>query len=84
MVLLVPLNALLAFKSRQYQMRLMSLKDARLKLMSDVLSGMKVWVDLLIHVVVVVEHIHSESLRNWGGRDEKRRGQLGVANYLMS
>ncbi|XP_076457656.1 multidrug resistance-associated protein 1-like [Babylonia areolata] len=42
MVLLIPLNAVIAFKSRQYQMQQMKLKDARLKLMNEVLSGMKV------------------------------------------
>nr|KAG5700435.1 hypothetical protein BaRGS_010348 [Batillaria attramentaria] len=42
MVLLIPLNGFLAVKSRQYQMQQMKLKDARLKLMNEVLSGMKV------------------------------------------
>ena len=42
MVLLIPLNAFLAFKSRQYQMEQMKLKDKRLKLMNELLSGMKV------------------------------------------
>ncbi|KAL8582638.1 hypothetical protein ACOMHN_028703 [Nucella lapillus] len=42
MILLIPLNAFIAFKSRKYQMQQMKLKDARLKLMNEVLSGMKV------------------------------------------
>jgi hypothetical protein len=42
MILLIPLNAFLAFKSRQYQMIQMKLKDQRLKLMNEVLTGMKV------------------------------------------
>ncbi|XP_070201853.1 multidrug resistance-associated protein 1-like [Littorina saxatilis] len=42
MILLIPLNAFLAFKSRQYQKEQMTLKDHRLKLMNEVLSGMKV------------------------------------------
>lgn len=42
MVLLIPLNGFLAMKSRQLQMQQMKLKDARLKLMNEILSGMKV------------------------------------------
>jgi nitrogen fixation-related uncharacterized protein len=42
MVLLIPLNAFLAFKSRQYQREQMKLKDQRLKLMNEILTGIKV------------------------------------------
>lgn len=42
MVLLIPLNAFLAVKSRRYQVQQMKLKDARIKLMNEVLTGMKV------------------------------------------
>ncbi|XP_059142742.1 multidrug resistance-associated protein 1-like isoform X2 [Physella acuta] len=42
MVLLIPLNALLANKSRQYQVEQMTLKDSRIKLMNEILNGMKV------------------------------------------
>ena len=42
MVLLIPLNGFLSVKSRQFQMQQMKLKDSRLKLMNEVLSGMKV------------------------------------------
>lgn len=42
MVLLIPVNAVVATKTRKYQMQQMKLKDARLKLMNEVLSGIKV------------------------------------------
>ncbi|XP_055876896.1 multidrug resistance-associated protein 1-like isoform X2 [Biomphalaria glabrata] len=42
MVLLIPLNAVIANKSRQYQVAQMSLKDARIKLMNEILNGIKV------------------------------------------
>ncbi|XP_070201507.1 multidrug resistance-associated protein 1-like isoform X2 [Littorina saxatilis] len=42
MVLLIPLNAVLALKLRKYQQEQMKLKDARIKLMNEVLGGMKV------------------------------------------
>ncbi|XP_041372529.1 multidrug resistance-associated protein 1-like [Gigantopelta aegis] len=42
MVLLMPINALLAMKQRTLQVEQMKLKDSRIKLMSEVLNGMKV------------------------------------------
>ncbi|XP_056010332.1 multidrug resistance-associated protein 1-like isoform X2 [Ostrea edulis] len=42
MVLLIPVNALISMKQRKLQIDLMKLKDKRLKLMSEVLNGMKV------------------------------------------
>ncbi|CAL1540417.1 unnamed protein product, partial [Lymnaea stagnalis] len=42
MVLLIPLNAVLANKSRQYQVSQMRLKDNRIKLMNEILNGIKV------------------------------------------
>ena len=42
MILLMPINALLAMKQRSLQVKQMKLKDSRIKLMSEVLNGMKV------------------------------------------
>ncbi|XP_071095599.1 multidrug resistance-associated protein 1-like [Haliotis cracherodii] len=42
MILLFPVNGVMAGKLRKYQLQLMKLKDARIKLMSEVLNGMKV------------------------------------------
>ncbi|KAH9518523.1 Multidrug resistance-associated protein 1 [Bulinus truncatus] len=42
MILLIPLNAVLANKSRQYQVVQMALKDSRIKLMNEILNGIKV------------------------------------------
>ncbi|XP_012944065.1 multidrug resistance-associated protein 1 [Aplysia californica] len=42
MVLLLPVNAFIAMKQRKFQMAQMKFKDARIKLMSEVLGGMKV------------------------------------------
>ncbi|XP_071965517.1 multidrug resistance-associated protein 1-like [Antedon mediterranea] len=42
MVLLIPINAVLATKSRKLQVKQMAFKDARIKLMNEVLSGIKV------------------------------------------
>ncbi|XP_048236908.1 multidrug resistance-associated protein 1-like isoform X1 [Haliotis rufescens] len=41
-VLLFPINSFLSGKLRQYQRQLMKLKDSRIKLMSEVLNGIKV------------------------------------------
>lgn len=54
MVLLIPVNAVVATKTRKYQMQQMKLKDARLKLMNEVLSGIKVsQCSCLLHVDMV-------------------------------
>uniref|UniRef100_A0A8C5FMM4 ABC-type glutathione-S-conjugate transporter n=1 Tax=Gadus morhua TaxID=8049 RepID=A0A8C5FMM4_GADMO len=42
MVLLIPLNAAIAVKTRAYQVQQMQHKDARIKLMSEILNGIKV------------------------------------------
>ncbi|CAG5119557.1 unnamed protein product, partial [Candidula unifasciata] len=42
MVLLIPINALIAHKIKKYQSEQMLLKDARIKLMNEILSGIKV------------------------------------------
>ncbi|XP_050416421.2 multidrug resistance-associated protein 1-like [Patella vulgata] len=42
MILLMPLNAFIATKLRKYQMAQMKLKDQRIKLMNEVLNGIKV------------------------------------------
>ncbi|CAH1793470.1 unnamed protein product [Owenia fusiformis] len=41
-VIMIPINAVLAGKIRDFQIRQMKLKDGRIKLMNEVLSGMKV------------------------------------------
>ncbi|MGH0114521.1 UNVERIFIED_CONTAM: hypothetical protein FKN15_019661 [Acipenser sinensis] len=42
MVLLIPLNAAIAMKTRAFQAEQMQYKDARIKLMSEILNGIKV------------------------------------------
>ncbi|XP_076459189.1 multidrug resistance-associated protein 1-like [Babylonia areolata] len=42
MILLIPINALIAYKQRQLQVKQMVLKDSRIKLMNEVLNGIKV------------------------------------------
>ncbi|KAM9462878.1 ATP-binding cassette sub-family C member 3 isoform 1-T1 [Clarias gariepinus] len=42
MVLLIPFNAVIAMKTRAYQVEQMQYKDARIKLMNEILNGMKV------------------------------------------
>ncbi|GFR98147.1 multidrug resistance-associated protein 1 [Elysia marginata] len=42
MLLLMPLNGLIAAKQRKYQIQQMKFKDQRIKLMTEVLNGMKV------------------------------------------
>ncbi|XP_076072760.1 multidrug resistance-associated protein 1-like isoform X1 [Mytilus galloprovincialis] len=42
MVLLIPINAVIAKKNRDLQMKQMRLKDSRIKLMNEVLNGIKV------------------------------------------
>jgi len=42
MILLIPLNGLIASKSRQLQQKQMKEKDQRVKMMNEILQGMKV------------------------------------------
>ncbi|XP_060795614.1 ATP-binding cassette sub-family C member 3 isoform X2 [Neoarius graeffei] len=42
MILLIPFNAVIAMKTRAYQVEQMQYKDARIKLMNEVLNGIKV------------------------------------------
>lgn len=42
MVLLIPLNGAVAVKMRAFQVKQMKLKDSRIKLMSEILNGIKV------------------------------------------
>lgn len=57
MLLLIPVNAVISMKQRKLQVDLMKFKDKRLKLMSEVLNGMKV------HVHTLVEpHLSGHSL----------------------
>ncbi|XP_062859407.1 ATP-binding cassette sub-family C member 3 isoform X2 [Trichomycterus rosablanca] len=42
MILLIPLNAVIAMKTRAYQVEQMEYKDARIKLMNEILNGIKV------------------------------------------
>jgi hypothetical protein len=42
MVLLMPVNAVIAMKQRKYQITQMRFKDQRIKLMNEVLNGIKV------------------------------------------
>ncbi|KAG5262648.1 hypothetical protein AALO_G00277310 [Alosa alosa] len=42
MILLIPLNAAIAMKTRAYQVEQMQYKDARIKLMNEILNGIKV------------------------------------------
>ena len=43
MILLIPLNAVIASKVKNYQISQMKYKDQRVKLMNEILSGIKVW-----------------------------------------
>ncbi|XP_076024056.1 ATP-binding cassette sub-family C member 3 isoform X2 [Genypterus blacodes] len=42
MILLIPLNAVIAMKTRAYQVEQMQYKDSRIKLMNEILNGIKV------------------------------------------
>ncbi|XP_069510563.1 ATP-binding cassette sub-family C member 3 isoform X2 [Ambystoma mexicanum] len=42
MVLLIPLNAVIAMKTRAFQVEQMKFKDSRIKLMNEILNGIKV------------------------------------------
>ncbi|XP_077359163.1 ATP-binding cassette sub-family C member 3 isoform X2 [Festucalex cinctus] len=42
MILLIPFNAVIAMKSRAYQVEQMQYKDSRIKLMNEILNGIKV------------------------------------------
>ena len=46
MVLLIPINAVISIKQRKMQTDLMRYKDNRLKLMNEVLNGIKVPVNI--------------------------------------
>ena len=42
MIVLIPLNALIANKVKQFQVQQMNLKDKRIKMMNEILNGIKV------------------------------------------
>ena len=42
MILMIPLNAITGAKIRNLQLQMMKLKDSRVKLMNEILNGMKV------------------------------------------
>ncbi|RUS88621.1 hypothetical protein EGW08_003647, partial [Elysia chlorotica] len=42
MILLIPVNGLIAHKAREYQILQMKMKDSRIKLMNEILNGIKV------------------------------------------
>ncbi|KAM3591495.1 uncharacterized protein V6R79_002723 [Siganus canaliculatus] len=42
MVMLIPFNAVIAMKTRAYQVEIMQYKDSRIKLMNEILNGIKV------------------------------------------
>ena len=42
MLLMIPLNAFTGTKIRNLQLQMMTLKDSRVKLMNEILNGMKV------------------------------------------
>ena len=43
MVIMIPVNGVLASQARKFQVRQMSEKDTRIKLVNEVLNGIKVW-----------------------------------------
>lgn len=43
MVILVPINGFVAMRLRELQSKLMAIKDKRIKLLNEVLSGIRVW-----------------------------------------
>ena len=43
MLLLIPLNMVMAALSRMFQVKLMEKKDSRIKIVNEVLNGIKVW-----------------------------------------
>jgi hypothetical protein len=43
-ILLVPANAIIASKARKYQIAQMKYKDQRVKLINEILSGVKVYI----------------------------------------
>ena len=49
MLLLIPINAAFATISRRFQVKQMIKKDARIKIVNEVLNGMKV--NILVHIV---------------------------------
>ncbi|KAK3107159.1 hypothetical protein FSP39_008334 [Pinctada imbricata] len=55
MVLLIPLNAVISIIQRRLQVKLMKFKDTRIKLMNEVLNGMKVTLVTFITYVLTSE-----------------------------
>ena len=49
MILMIPVNAALATWSRKLQVKQMALKDSRIKLVNEVLNGIKVCTSLKLH-----------------------------------
>lgn len=54
MILSLPLNGFVATKLKTYQVKQMTRKDERVKLMNETLSGIKVSLCRLLRAVIVV------------------------------
>ncbi|XP_035260765.1 canalicular multispecific organic anion transporter 2 isoform X2 [Anguilla anguilla] len=68
MVLLIPLNAAIAMKTRAFQVEQMQCKDARIKLMNEILNGIKVlklyaWENSFQEKVLQIRHNELNVLR---------------------
>lgn len=53
MIILIPLNGCLANRMKNLQMRQMKNKDERVKLMNEILSGIKVSHSISLTVVII-------------------------------
>lgn len=58
MVLLIPINGFIANKTKKLQMKQMKLKDERVKLMNEILNGIKVQHNVWIKIVSLMGKIY--------------------------
>ena len=54
MVLMIPVNAALATWSRKLQVKQMALKDSRIKLVNELLNGIKVCLSWDMHSILYI------------------------------
>lgn len=53
MVLLIPINGFIANKTKKLQMKQMKLKDERVKLMNEILNGIKVQHNVQFKIILL-------------------------------
>jgi ABC-type multidrug transport system fused ATPase/permease subunit len=89
MVLLLPANAVIAFISRKFQIRQMRFKDSRIKMMNEILNGIKViklyaWENHFIEAVFGIRRNELKELRSFVFLSSVSRFMFSCAPFFVA